>query len=320
MLFAALVLVAYSYWYLTNDDRVRREVETYVARMTRGTVEVEVDSAQFRLFGGVRISGMRVTLPDGSKQAFFEAGEVRLVHKPWSLLLKGKLEVTEIMCVGATVRPVEDLTTGKWNFMQIFPLGGGLGAGGGSIELPEIRLRDTTIIRSGLDRLHEEGAVLEKLSVALLPDPERGVYELTFEGRLRRPEAIAATRPADEDIVRGEGTISLATGETQTTGLVGLAGLDVGLRRRYRQLHEDLKLTGKISWEGVGQVGSLSPSKSPDEIRRLKIGLEDVGMTLPADMGGVRLEQVRGSLVFDRNGIDITELTATVAESGGLRL
>ena len=80
VLFAALVVVAYSYWYLTNDDRVAREVEAYVARLTGGKVEVE--SAQFRLFGGIRVEGLKITLPDGTGLPFLDAPQVRIVHRP----------------------------------------------------------------------------------------------------------------------------------------------------------------------------------------------------------------------------------------------
>ncbi len=303
-LFASLVLVAYGYGHLTGDARVRGEVERYLADLTGG--QVKVRDAHFGLFSGIRVSGVRVWLPDGVDATFFESPQVRLVHNPWTLLLRRRLEPTEIVCVRPKVRLVEDVKEGKLTVLRIFPLPGRTGAPDERRPLPTVRLRDVELVRIDL----EEGQLLpvgrwERLSVLLEPDPKRQIYRLFFEGP-----------PDAKPPVRGRGTVHVATGETHTEGLAGLQGLDDALPRKYRRWRRQWKLAGKVRWVGDARVGTLSSADDLGQLNQLTVELEDVSMELPPKQGALKLEGVKGTVVFFRDSIEIKKLKGTIAKAG----
>ncbi|KKM47175.1 hypothetical protein LCGC14_1558880, partial [marine sediment metagenome] len=305
--FAALLLMVYGYWELTNDARVKEKVVAYLTRRVAGG-RVELTRAQFSLFGGIRVENLRVYLPGDTSSPFFEAGTVVLHHRPWSLLFRGRLAPTEIVCAEPRVTLVEDVRTGKLNVMSLFPLVGRArsnAAGPDLSSLPSIRLRNGELIREDL----EDGQALpvgrwQGLNVALFVDASEGVYRLQFEGP-----------PDAKPTIRGSGTVDLATGVTRVDGSIGLERLDNALPRKYRKWRRRYKLTGQVHWTGQAHVPVTTTTAGVPE--RLNLRLNDVAMELPPEEGGVKLVGVKGELVVDRQGVQIKRLTGRLAKAGG---
>jgi len=302
LLIAALLGVSYGYWHLTNDARMREYVIAYLQRCTGG--RVQVGSARFSLFQGINVHGLRLYLSKNDPEPFFEAPKVHLDHRPSSLLFRGRLEVTEIVCVGPRVTLVEDVVTERLNVMKLFPLVGPMARRsrpGRWPGLPSIRLRNMELVRKDA----EHGQYMEVgrtggLNLTLALDAEQGAYRLGFEG------------PAGT--VGGGGTIDLLTGQTHTTGLVELPRLDDALPRKYRQWRRRYKLAGKMSFDVQARVGVSGAAAVKS--RRLVLELIDVSMELPPDEGGLKLLDVEGELVFNDKDIEIKRLTGRIAGAG----
>ncbi len=296
--FALLALVAGGYWYLTNDARVQRKVEQYLQRLTGAVVKVE--SAQFSLFGGIQVRNLQIRAVD-SQIPFFEAPEVFISHRPSALLVRGALEPTQIICVGATVRPVLDLQSGRWNL----PVTGGAGWTDGKKRAPlvPICLRDAELeVIEVLDG-NQFRRPRVPMSISLLPDQTGRKYNIILED-----EAGA---------IQGRGTIDAVTGRTLITGPVLEAGLDKTLPKQYLDWKKRYKLTFSQPWDITVSLGGSSTATGPARGNQLIVDLKDVSMELPPEEGGLKFAGVRGSLVFDRNGVSVENLTGRIDQAGG---
>ena len=293
LLFALLVSLAYAYWYQTNEARIQQKVEAYLGRLTGGKVKVE--RAQFKFFSGIRVQGLRVFVGSNTDMPFFK-GDVVLNHRPWGLLA-GRLEPTEIICVGPTVTLVQNLQSGKWNAQRMFPVRGRGKLLDKKVRLPLIRLR-----RAELEIVELLGGQTfrrrpEPLSVGLVP---RGrIYEVTFKD--------------EAGSIQGGGTIDTATGRTQIQGQVGLAGLDKTLPKRFLDWKRKHKLTFEQPWAVSVNLGGAGTTSRPGW---LSVELKNVSMEFPPEEGGMNLTGVSGKLAFDSAGIRITGLSGRIVEAG----
>lgn len=241
-LLALLVLVAYGYWFGTNDARAQREVARYLAQLTGG--HVRLDHAEFSLFGGIRVRNLRVFGSEEIDVPLFQAPQVLISHRPLALLLRGRLEPIEIICVRPRVTLVEDAHTGRFNIQEIFPLARGARGLGAGTKLPAVRLREGELVLLDLEdeRLLPVGKRPLPWRVALLPGPEGRVYRLSFEGQ--------------EGTIRYSGTIDTVTGANRFTGeMIGLSGLDRALPRKLRKWRRRYKLDGRVSYAGDAHWG-----------------------------------------------------------------
>ena len=296
--FALLVLVAGGYWYLTNDARVQRKVEQYLHNLTGA--EVKTESAHFSLFGGIQVRNLQIQTTDG-KISFFEAPEVFISHRPSALLVRGALEPTGIICVGATVRPVLDLQSGRWNLLMVGWMG--QSDGGKKIPLVPIYLRDAKLETTEVLDGHQFRRPSVPMSISLLPDPDGRKYNITLSD-----EAGA---------IRGTGTIDVATGQALITGPVWEAGLDKTLPKQYLDWKKRYKLTFNQPWDITVSLGGSATTTGPAEGNRLIVVLKDVSMELPPEEGGLKFTGVCGRLVFDRAGIIVENLSGRIVQTGG---
>ncbi len=295
--FALLVLVAGGYWYLTNDAHIQRKVEQYLHRLTEA--EVKIESAQFSLFGGIQVRNLQIRAADG-KIPFFEAPEVFISHRPSVLLVRGALEPTQIVCVGATVRPVLDLQSGLWNLPIIS--GAGL-ADGKKIPLVPIYLRGAELETIEVLAGHQFRRPRVPMSISFLPDPDSRKYNIIL---------------ADEaGTIRGTGTIDAVTGRTLITGPVLEAGLDKTLPKQYLDWKKRYKLTFSQPWDITVSLGGFSTATGPAQDNRLIVALKDVSMELPPEEGGLKFTGVSGRLIFDRAGITVENLSGRIVQAGG---
>ena len=294
---ALMLVVGYGYYHVTDDSRIKQHVVSYLESCTGG--RVEVGKAQFKLFEGIRVEGLRIYLDPDDPEPFFEAPNLVLQHRPSALFLRRRLEPTEIVAVGFVVRLVEDVKTGRLNVSRLFAflqprLASGLGG-----RLPVIRGRKGKLIRQDLEDGQRTTVGQWPADVAVLPT-EGGGYVVKLEG----PEGMS-----------GEVAIDLATGVTSVKGLIDLERLDDALPRRYRRWRQRYKLTGKVF--GVGQ-GSVTPATGPTtQPQRFVVRLDNVSMEMPPEEGGVKLVGVCGELAFDTQGVSIRELTGRIAQAGG---
>ncbi len=296
--FALLVLVAGGYWYLTNDARVQRKVEQYLHNLTGA--EVKTESAKFSLFGGIQVRNLQIQTTDG-KISFFEAPDVFISHRPSALLVRGALEPTGIVCVGATVRPVLDLQSGRWNLL--IADWSGRPEGKREIPLVSIYLRDAKLETIEVLDGHQFRRPGVPMSISLLPDPDSRKYNIIL---------------ADEaGTIQGRGTIDAATGQALITGPVWEAGLDKTLPKQYLDWKKRYKLTFSQPWDITVSLGGSATTTGPAEGNRLIVVLKDVSMELPPEEGGLKFAGVCGRLVFDRAGITIENLSGRIAQAGG---
>ena len=118
-LLVVLVSLIVGYAYVTDAGRVRAQAEAYLARLAGGPVTVE--RARLSLFEGLRLDGVSVRLPDDTgdnEGPIFSARSVRIDYDPIRLL-GGHLEATRVVAVDPTVRLVEDVANGTWNFQSL---------------------------------------------------------------------------------------------------------------------------------------------------------------------------------------------------------
>ncbi len=302
LVFALLALLAYSYWHFTNEARIRRQVISYLEQMTGGMVKVE--RAEFRLFSGIRVKGMRVFLAGNTEIPFF-SGDVVINHSPGSLL-GGQLEATEIICM-RRVRLIQDYRSGLWNTQGMFPFAGGIaGPVGAKARLPIIRWRGMLEIITHLD-----GQYIRRpeapLNVALVPDETGEAYKVTF-------------LDPDSNETRGVGALDLTTGRLEIVeGQIGGAWLDKVLPKRWLDWKTRHKLTFTKPFAislaaGIPQATSRPTETEPDH---LAVTLTDVSMVLPEDEGGLSLSGVSGGLILDADGVKIEKLTGRVGGPDG---
>ncbi len=302
--FSLLVLLAYAYWALTNEARVQAQVVRYLSQLTGG--RVKVDHAEFSMFGGIRVRNLRLFLSDEIDAAFFEAPQVLINHRPSGLMLRSRLEPTEIVCVKPRVRLVQDVRSGQFKLGRLFPLSRRGGALPAQAELPAIRLREGELVFEDLEDGQRLPVAKEPLPwvVTLLPSREGRVYQVSFEGQ--------------EGTIRYSGTIDTVSGATTFTGqMIGLSNLDKALPRNLRQWRQRYKLDGRVRYAGDVQLGRSDTTTGPAELKRLTVELEDVSMELPPSEGGLKLSEVCGELTFSSSQVKIERLTGRIAQAGG---
>lgn len=296
--FALLVLMAYGYWHLTNDVRIQRKVEQYLAGLTGG--RVEVDRARFSLFSEIRVEGLRLYLGEKADIPFFK-GDVVLGHHPWGLI-RGRLEPTEIVSVGPEVALVRDVETGQWQALRALSRAGRGNLLGRKMRFPPIRLREGRLqIIEMLD-----GQALRRpkvpLSAGLVPDPHGKTYKITFED--------------EAGSIRGGGTIDAVTGRTLITARPSEAGLDRTLPKQYLDWKKRHKLTFSEPWAISIALGGPATASGPAARDRMTVTLKDVSMELPPEEGGLRLTGVGGELTCDASGVRISRLSGRIVDAG----
>jgi len=151
---AILISLVYAEWYFTNDVRIRRQAEKALEGLI--AADVEIDHASFSLFEGVHLKGVRVRIiGDDSPYNFVTARRVVLKHNPWGLLLRGRLEPTDIICIDPVVTIEYDKAQGQSNAARLFAKAAARGREKSKttpMQLPRIRIAGgmlRTVVREG---------------------------------------------------------------------------------------------------------------------------------------------------------------------------
>jgi len=298
ILLALLLTMLYAWWHFTRAGRIRREAKKALESLTG--CDVDVVSASFSLFEGVRLNQVRMRIrDDDSPQPFFKADQVVLKHRPWSLLFHARLEPTEIHCIDFVLTQERDKKTGKTNFERMLELVGSRDViGDKPIPLPRITLTDgilRSFVREGGLRIP---TYQEPMTCTLTPvSPTE--YEL----------AIAETRQGKKqvdwarlrfDVV--DKTICDMAGTPSNPLIRVLPGPYHEWIRRYHLQGEFRTIPGPNTNHDKGMY---------------EIELEDFSLKLPPSEGGMTLSGGRGTLLFSRDGVVLKDITGRVNEAGG---
>ena len=312
LLVALLVTVVYGYWYLTNDGRVRQMARDYLSRLAGG--RAEVDSARFSLFGGIEMHGVRIYLP-GGEVPLLEAPLVVMHNRPWGLFFRRRLDVARIACPGAIVTVAKNRDTGRFDVAEALLRradAADVELGDLKMLLPEVvargaELRVDTVyaglrVRGGRYRLNLSGTPIEDHSYLI------SLEDLPAEADL----ATDATAPRGRDSkLFGSIRVNLATGEISGPVDVDLGILDDPLLEDY--------LSWKRRYRIEGRIGVDVRWLSKQDRGRFEAVLRNVSLQLPEDEGGLRLENVGGTITFTERGAVMKGVSGRVIQAGGAR-
>ena len=310
VILAMLLAGVYGFWYLTNDARIRRQARRYLQRITGAHVSIE--RADFRLFGPIRLHGVRVAIPgERMRESFFAAKLLVLRHRPWSVFITGRVHPTEIICQEPTVKIEHDQDTDRYNFQRLFAGRLPTWSPGGGGVLPPIRVlrcrhRPVEIV-AGV-RLPGETMVWNIVMV-----PKGSTYRVRVEEDRRDGKTPTKIRA----------TIDLTTGGITDYTVSGtVPGVARALPRKWRMWRETYKITGEVRLKGRGGVLA---SGEPLELK-----LWDVALELPKEQGALKLTNVRGTLAFTfghdsaagdgpKGAVELRNITGRVVQAGGAR-
>ena len=297
-LFALIMLAIYGWWYFTNDDRIKRQAEEFLCSFTGA--EVRIQRAEFSIFEGIRLSGVRVRVRDSGRVGdMFEAREVWLKHSPLTLVSQGRLEVTEVICIKPILSFTQD--TDRTSANRLFqPRGEHRGRMFG--PLPVIRLRESEVHRIDVVKGQElPAAATPPMNVSLTPQAGQPIYNVVAE----------ELNPAGPAQIKAQGYINVQTGEHRLTWSIPIQGLDRAMPRKYSQWYDLYKLKGDPNALGV------TLDRGPRGRERLIVQLNKVSMELPPQQGGLMLSNLTGQLVLTEEGLEIQDLSGQVAQAGG---
>jgi len=293
---ALLVAAIYAWWHFTNDARIRREAVAYLERLTGA--QVRIQEASFGLFEGISLTGVRVfTAAGGPVGDIFQARQVRLEHAPLGLL-RGRLKVTEIVCVEPVLFIVENVDRGRWNYEDLrFPADLG-GNGDAAAALPVVRIRDGRVHRREIHHGVSVPLGTEHLNAQAVPAGTEGEYRIQVSG-------AAAARN-----VRAEAVFRLEPMAFRWRG--GIPGdlLQRTLPHGYRQWWDHYQVEGSFEFEGEADPAS----------GRLVFKLADASMVFPHGDGDLRLADVNGRIELTASGIEIQSVTGRLPQLDDLRV
>ncbi len=298
---AMLLAAFYGYWYITNGERVRRMAEQYLERLTGG--EVTIHDAEFNLFGPIELRRVRLHVPeDDSPLPFLEAQQLNLRHVPYTLL-SGRLQVTEIVCASPTVN-LQYYSGGGNSAKRLF------GQAAESrrrqeverpvevpMRLPHIRLLDSKLRTFTVNGKNREIGIEYDLSISLRPRGGVG-YEVLFE----EPGQERSEQP------RGRLVIDISRGEVLVKDMfTPIPKVMAALPKEYRAWVDQYEVTGTLQ---LPKGGTFDMQRGVFEVELADVSMRPMG-------GNLRVENVRGMLRFDANGVDLRKITGRVPAMGG---
>ena len=270
---AAIVLAAYGWWYFTNDNRVRREAEGYLRRLTGASVRIQ--AASFSAGEGIRLKGVRLFFRQGGSEVdLLAARELWLRLQPMSLLRSGKLIVREIICAQPVLSLIEDVDRQQWNYEPCLRFLRAAGAAGSSEALPVVRIREGLLSRAEVVRGQTIPLIDQDLDITAEPVGHRRVYEVTLRGK---------------DIT-AHGVLNLTEGRWSWSGDAPIERVGLSLPRRFRQWYDRYAVSGTLSFEAEGGLAAADS--------RWTVTLTDVSMRLPPEEGGLGLAGLGGRVVL----------------------
>jgi len=280
---AALVLLLLAagvgyWWYFCNDQRVRELATAVLAEASGG--EVRIERARLSVLEEIRITGLRVYLPDRPHSAdnlVLAAEDVSLRHRPWSLLRR-RLEVSRIVAYRPLLQVWYDRDHGITN-LQMLRLSR-------TVALPEIpptiELRDGTVTYGEISGGQRTGSARQRVDgrIGLDPrDPQRYRFELVAAAGSALPGSSV------------QGAYDLRTRRLETTGSFLLELIDLAQlpqqAARWGRLYELSDPHGQVLMESLYE---------PEQGYRLRVRVAQGRMRLPVPQTSIPLEDVAAEL------------------------
>ncbi len=291
-----------AYAYFTSSTYLVARAKVVLKGLSGANVHIE--SADFELRGRVTLNDVRFTV-DGMVSAeaseLFRASRVTLTFD-WATALFGRLDPTAISLGEPVVSLTEDLDrrTSNFEMLKIAPAGETETERLPSMWFSEGRFR-YGVVEKGEYRLKGQAA----LTGQLVPDVrQRGRYQLA----LRRTDDVKSESEETAELV---GTFDLPN-RTAAFRLQGLKFTD-----DYRRL---LPVSVREQWaqfEPGGTLPEVSFRYSPSDGWYTQVELDDVGLTLPqlgTDESRFRMTNVKGSLIFAAQRIEVKELVGRIED------
>jgi len=292
VILALLTLGVLAYWLVPRmlNGWTRELAVGYLGSLTGG--RTAIDEARFSLFGGIELCGVSIDVPDSPRgERFLQADTILLRHRPWSLLSKGRLEPTEIVCIAPTVTLEYDAEEGRYAAEKLIAAARRHRGAAGTLKgrMPAISIRDVHLrLLSGETRVN----------ISMVPTGR--IYRITLEER----------RAAGAEPLRGTWRLDLATGRVhlEESQIPKLALTDGILPERYAKWRREYDIRGKVVLKGAP---ATAPAKAT-----LEADLAGVSLRLRPAEGGLQLEGVHGRLAFDDEGVSARKLTGRIPQAG----
>ncbi len=299
--FIVFMGVLYSYWYATNDKRIRSVAKRYLSRLTNA--DVAIGDAHFSLFGGLQLRDVAVDIPGGGPMPFFRAPTVVLRHRPLALL-SGRYEPTEVRISNSRVLVEYHTDTDTYNFSSLLTGGGDRPKLDPNLHLPVIRVVHCEQRRVDITGDLRQSARPRVWDATLTP--QGLAYEIKYHQEVVRGGKI--------DNVSGSFDIDLLTGRLERFMMTGSIPSIAGtISKQYedwcRRFHVrgDVRLVDELTFTEGDPVA---------------LELLDVSLKLPKDQGGLSLKAVTGEIVFHAptedqpGGVEFKDLRGKVNPGG----
>jgi hypothetical protein len=349
LLLCGLLTVISGYWYITDSTRVREMAEAYLSKVLGGPVEV--GGATLSVFEGLRLDDVKVHV-DASKtpdSVIFSARTFLIRYDP-RLMIKGKLEATQIIAIDPHVHLIENFDTGRRNYQRMVDNKGPSSAPTpeeAPIKLPEILLRNAQIdyseVRNG--KMNATGSMA--IEGRLTPGDEANQYTFALQGR---------------DASQEMGPVLMGSINLEHVSLSGrLRNFELGpmsamLPREVREWWKQHELAGRVDIPefsfSPGTKGQKATFKVETTLNGVNLAVHpsewmsraenqalrdihgafdmqrNMGMNLNGDVDqmsvnfeptAIKLEQVSGRFIFTQDGIDIDDVTGRL-ETNGLKI
>ncbi|MBL7132745.1 MAG: hypothetical protein ISS78_01475 [Phycisphaerae bacterium] len=301
---ALLVTAIYGYWHLTNDRRIRRQAKWYLRRLTGA--HVTVDQARFSLFGNIELRGVNVFLPPeaGASYALLQAKSVILRHRPWSLVLKRRVQPTEITLVEPAITVEHYRDDGTYSYQKLLSradIGHSSTTAWQLMELPHIRVQKCRLRQvEVMGKLLMPGGTRECDILMTPKDSANYVIDI---------EQVKADQKETNRVSFGlnvpTGKVTLLSGSGRILDIVSL------LPKKYEKYR---KWQERFDVKGVLRLKPAPETRAAEALPELE--LVDTSLKLPPEQGGFELDAVRGVLAFDEKGLTLRNVTGQVVQAG----
>ncbi|MBN2563964.1 MAG: AsmA-like C-terminal domain-containing protein [Phycisphaerae bacterium] len=261
-------------WYAvtTRDEAIRQRAIAFLTEATSG--EVQVERATFKMFGGITLHNVRVSVPyseeldpgavDTASREIFSAASVKLLHNPWRLLI-GSLRVEHIIATKPRIVLAHNVDTGLRNWQL-------LASDTGPSRARKPGYRPNVTLRS---------AMAEVVSIHADGRHETCTEELDADARPHRQMTTAFlievrrfSEPAERTTVIFDPGARLVT----NTPFVDAQTVRLQLPKAAQEFFDRIALQGEVKLSRL-----IYDAQSPEDIDT-SIELRNVRCTVPASM------------------------------------
>ncbi len=295
----------------TRDEAIRQRAVSFLEQATGG--EVEVGRARFRMFQGITLENVRISVPfdtrldptsvDFNSRNIFSARSLQLVHDPWHLVF-GALSVEQIVAVQPTIRLVQNVDTGLRNW-QLLKGPDRSPAGGGADDRPLICLRSAKAVVVSVYADGSRERREEELDADMRPHPRS---ETGYCIEVRR-----FSEPSERTTVILDPGARLVT----NTPFVDARTVRLQLPKLAQQVFDRIDMNGEVKLSRL-----VYDPKAPLH-RDTELRLRRVHCTIPLSMLGSQPAPARGQSPADEPsppgqvGLELTDVRGGVNLTGG---